>query len=58
MSKLGIESKDHTENHEPETPIRPSAKALGKRRQLDPPESERKSLRAPLLSRITDDLQR
>ncbi|KZT63220.1 hypothetical protein DAEQUDRAFT_734075 [Daedalea quercina L-15889] len=41
MSKLRTQSKDDAGDDGPEAPVRPSAKALGKRRQIDPPESER-----------------
>ncbi|EPS98820.1 hypothetical protein FOMPIDRAFT_1037243 [Fomitopsis schrenkii] len=40
MSRLGVQNKDEADCEEPERPIRPSAKALGKRRQVDPTESE------------------
>ncbi|TFY58730.1 hypothetical protein EVJ58_g6235 [Rhodofomes roseus] len=41
MNKLGVQSRDSHGDDVPGTLIRPSTKALGKRRQIDPPESER-----------------
>ena len=55
FSKLGIHNQDDADNEEAETPIRPSAKALGKRRQIDPPESERKLAFAQRHCKDTDD---
>lgn len=41
MSRLGVHNRDNTESDIHETPVRPSAKALGKRRQIEPTESDR-----------------